>query len=212
MDTTTQPAAETKPAALDTTTSVVALSTADVTAAIAAERTRASTIRMLGKKHGLADDFIDDLVGSDTPLATAREKILDKLAEGGDAQNIGHTAPARVTKDQRDKFVEGASNWLLVKSGVAHLVERAAALGGETVKVDPGEFRGVRNSDLAREALSLSGIQANARDPEILVREAMTARSAITQSTSDFPILFENAVHRILQAAYATTPDTWTRF
>ncbi|HVJ02351.1 MAG TPA: Clp protease ClpP, partial [Sphingomonas sp.] len=94
----------------------------------------------------------------------------------------------------------------------AHLVEKAAALRGETIKVDPGEFRGVRNSDLAREALVLAGVQASMRDPDLIVREAMTARSAITQSTSDFPVLFENAIHRTLQAAYATTPDTWSRF
>lgn len=181
-------------------------------AAVVAERTRVSTIRSLGTQHRVPEDFVDELVNTGVALADARAKILDKLAEAGDALNIGHTSPARVTQDQRDKFVEGATNWLLVKAGVSHLVEQAAALKGETVKVDPGEFRGVRNSDLAREALGLSGIQANMRDPEILVREAMTARSAITQSTSDFPILFENAIHRTLQAAYATTPDTWTRF
>lgn len=195
-----------------TETAPAALSAADVQNAVAAERTRVATIRSLGTKHGLSTDFIDELVNSDTSLAAAREKMLDKLAESGDAQNIGHTSPARVTKDVREKFVEGATNWILVKAGVAGLVEKAAALKGETVKIDPGEFRGVRNTDLAREAIGLVGMQANMRDPDMIVREAMTARSAITQTTSDFPILFENAVHRTLQAAYATTPDTWQRF
>ena len=195
-----------------TETAPAALSTADVQNAVSAERARVGGVRSLGTKHNMPADFIDELVNGDTTLAAARERILDKLAEAGDAQNVGHTSPIRVTQDARDKFVEGATNWLLVKAGVSHLVEKAAALAGKPVKLDPGEFRGVRNSDLAREALNLSGIQANMRDPEIIVREAMTARSAITQSTSDFPILFENAIHRTLQAAYATTPDTWTRF
>ncbi|WP_341210738.1 ClpP-like prohead protease/major capsid protein fusion protein [Sphingomonas paucimobilis] len=189
------------------------LTSADVTSAVAAERSRVGTIRALGTKHGMAADFIDGLVDAGTPLAEAREKILDKLAEQGDAANVGHNSPARVTVDQRDKFREGATNWLLVKAGVAHLVEKAAALKGETVKIDPGEFRGVRNVDLARESLANLGVNVTTRDPDLIVRQAMTSQGAvITQTTSDFPVLFENAIHRVLQAAYATTPDTWTRF
>jgi hypothetical protein len=85
---------------------------------------------------------------------------------------------------------------------------------GETIKVDPGEFRGMRNVDLARESLENGGTNTRGmRDPDLIVRHAMTSQGAvITQTTSDFPVLFENAIHRILQAAYATTPDTWTRF
>lgn len=189
------------------------LSAADVQNAVAAERTRVTGIRSLGRKHGMADDFVEELIAGDTTLDAAREKILDKLAEAGDAANIGHNSPARVTQDARDKFIEGATNWILVKAGVSNLVEKAAAARGEKVKIDPGEFRGVRNVDLAREALSNMGINCQSRDPEVIVREAMTARSAvITQTTGDFPILFENAIHRTLQAAYAVTPDTWSRF
>ncbi|MFC3579122.1 ClpP-like prohead protease/major capsid protein fusion protein [Sphingomonas hylomeconis] len=195
-------------------TSAAALTTTDVQNAVSAERTRTAGIRALGTKHGLAADFIDDMVADGTTLAAAREKILDKLAENGDAVNVGHNSPARVTVDQRDKFRQGATNWLLVKAGVANLVEKAAAMKGETIKVDPGEFRGMRNVDLARESLENGGTNTRGiRDPDTIVRQAMTSQGAvITQTTSDFPVLFETAIHRILQAAYATTPDTWTRF
>jgi ATP-dependent protease ClpP protease subunit len=196
-----------------TETSTIALTTADVQNAVTAERTRVGTIRALGTKHRLSTEFIDGLVDAGTPLTEARTKILDKLAEGDDAQNIGHSSPARVTLDQREKFREGATNWILVKAGVDKLVERAAALKGEKVKIDPGEFRGVRNVDLARESLSNLGVNITTRDPSEIVKQAMTSQAAvITQTGSDFPVLFETAVHRILQAAYATTPDTWSRF
>ncbi|WP_010545221.1 ClpP-like prohead protease/major capsid protein fusion protein [Sphingomonas elodea] len=181
-------------------------------AARAAERQRVSTIRALGTKHNLDAAFIDGLIDSDTGIDDARAKILDKLADAGDAVSIGHNSPARVTQDARDKFVEGATSWLLVKSGVASLVEKAAALKGEKVRIDPGEFRGMRNVDLAREAIEMAGGRVSARDPDTIVKDAITARGTITQTTSDFPILFENAVHKILQASYATTPDTWSRF
>ena len=193
--------------------SISALTENDVRNAVSAERQRVGGIRMLGTKHGMAAEFIDELVNSDTTLDAAREKILNKLAEGTDAANIGHNSPARITQDARDKFIEGATNWLLVKAGVAPLVEQAAALRGETLRIDPGEFRGVRNVDLAREALANAGIACASRDPDAIVRDAMTSRGAvITQTTSDFPVLFENAIHRTLQAAYAITPDTWSRF
>lgn len=204
-----KPAGEQKPA--ETITPADAQARIDT--AVASERARVGGIRALGTKHGMTNEFVDELVNGDTTLAVAREKILDKLAEGGDAANVGHNSPARVTVDQREKFREGATNWLLVKAGVAHLVEKAAALRGETVKIDPGEFRGVRNVDLARESLANIGMNVTSRDPDAIVREAMSPRAAvITQTTSDFPVLFENAIHRTLQAAYATTPDTWSRF
>lgn len=204
-----KPAGEQKPA--ETITPADAQARIDT--AVASERARVGGIRALGTKHGMTNEFVDELVNGDTTLAVAREKILDKLAEGGDAANVGHNSPARVTVDQREKFREGATNWLLVKAGVAHLVEKAAALRGDTVKIDPGEFRGVRNVDLARESLANIGMNVTSRDPDAIVREAMSPRAAvITQTTSDFPVLFENAIHRTLQAAYATTPDTWSRF
>jgi hypothetical protein len=36
--------------------------------------------------------------------------------------------------------------------------------------------------------------------------------AAFTQGTSDFPVLLESAMHKALQGAYATAPDTWSRF
>lgn len=205
----TKPAGDNKPAE----TITLADAQAQANTAVTAERTRIAGIRALGTKHKLEPAFIDELVAGDTTLASAREKILDKLADSTDALNIGHNSPARVTTDQREKFREGATNWILVKAGVAPMIEAAAKARGETVKIDPGEFRGVRNVDLARESLANLGVNVTARDPDTIVREAMTARGAvITQTTSDFPVLFETAIHRTLQAAYATAPDTWSRF
>lgn len=194
-------------------TAPAALSTTDVQNAVAAERTRVSSIRALGKKHGMADEFIDELVAGGSAVAAAGEKILDKLAERDDAQGIGHSGPsARITKDERDKFSEGAQNWILVRAGVANLVEKAAKARGETLKIDPGEFRGVSMVDLARESLVLSGTRMTSRAPREIMGQAFTARNAITQGTGDFPLLLEQALHKVLIASYQVTPDKWSRF
>ncbi|OJY68694.1 MAG: peptidase S14 [Sphingobium sp. 66-54] len=226
------PAANSDPAGKkpnsQTDTSIVALTQADVDKAVAVERDRTTGIRALGKKHGMDETFISELIGSDTTLDCAREKILDKLAETSEQTQIGHSRAA-VTVDARDKFIQGASAWLMVKAGVAPIIAKAAKARGEKIDLDPGEFRGVRNADLAREALTNMGVACGSRNPEAIVQAAMTARDpsmadsyarhmagmgfgAITQTTGDFPILFELVAHRILQAAYAVTPDTWSRF
>lgn len=196
-----------------TETSATALTQADITSAVAAERTRVSSIRALGTKHKMEASFVDELVASDATVAAAGEQILAKLAERDDDQGIGHSGPsARVTQDERDKFTEGASNWILVKAGVAGVVEAAAKARGETVKIDPGEFRGVSMVDLARESLALAGVRANSRQPRDIMGQAFTARAAITQGTGDFPLLLESTLHKVLIASYAITPDKWTRF
>lgn len=177
------------------------------------ERERVSAIRALGEKHKIVAAVIDKLIADGTPLADAREKILDVLAEAGDDAGIGHNSPARVTTDEREKFQQGATNWILAKAGVAGIVAKAAELRKEKVDLDPGEFRGVSNVSLARHALTMAGVRNIPLSDDAIVRAAMTQQGAIiTQTTSDFPVLFELAIHRILQAAYATTPDTWSRF
>jgi hypothetical protein len=40
---------------------------------------------------------------------------------------------------------------------------------------------------------------------------AMAFRSGNYQTASDFAVLLENTLHKILRAAYAVTPDTWSR-
>ncbi|MFS0737547.1 ClpP-like prohead protease/major capsid protein fusion protein [Sphingomonas sp. 1P06PA] len=193
-----------------------ALTTNDVAtaaqAAVQAERDRVTGIRALAAQHSLDAKFTDELVASETTLAQAREKVLDKLAEQSQAQQVGHLSPARITQDERDKWRDGATAWLAVRAGVAPMIEKAARERGETVRLDPGEFRGASNVDLAREALGRAGIRTTSRDRYDIVSDAMTARSSITQTTSDFPVLFENLMHKTLQSAYAVTPDTWSRF
>lgn len=189
-----------------------ALTQADIDRARTDERERVTTIRALGAKHKVDPAVIDQMISDGTSLADARSKMLDILAEAGDSAGIGHNSPARVTADERDKFRTGATNWLLAKAGVANIVAKAAELRKEKVDLDPGEFRGVSNVSLARHALAMSGVRDIPMSDDAIVRAAMTQNAIITQTTSDFPVLFEQAIHKTLQAAYATTPDTWSRF
>jgi hypothetical protein len=55
-------------------------------------------------------------------------------------------------------------------------------------------------------------VKTRGMDKMTLVGTAMATRVGGMNGTSDFAILLENVMHKTLLAAYAVTPDSWTRF
>lgn len=125
----------------------------------------------------------------------AAKKILATIAK--DVAPVGATHIETVA-DERDKRIEAMSVALMVRAGVADPATRKAAA--------QSEFRGHRLMDLARASLDRAGISTAGMGQMEIVG------AAFTQSTSDFPILLENTMHKTLQGAYALAPDTWSRF
>jgi len=87
---------------------------------------------------------------------------------------------------------------LLTRAGVADAKTREAARASE--------HRGAKLLDLAKASLTKAGIKHGHMDQMQIVA------AAFTQGTGDFTVLLENAMHKALQSAYATAPDTWSRF
>jgi hypothetical protein len=152
-------------------------------------------------------------------IETAASTLLQASAEAQRAATggvgTGGGNRIEVTADERAKFLQGAENSILVRAGVADMVRKAAELRGEKIDLDPGEFRGVRNAELARLCLERSGVRISSYDRDVIVGLAFTQvaqRDGGMNTTGDFPLLLENSLHKTLQAAYATTPDTWRRF
>jgi hypothetical protein len=183
-------------------------------AGVQAERTRISEIRKAVRAAKLADAVGDDLIARGVTLDVARSEVLAKLAARSDEQiqPNGNHPHIELGADARDKFMRGAANWLLIKGGVADMVARSENAQTPPV-LDPGEFRGMTLVELCRETLVRLGRNVRGMDKMRLIAEAFTVRAGdITQSTSDFATLLENVMHKVLQAAYATQPDTWTKF
>lgn len=182
------------------------------TQAITEERARVSSIQTLVRKHKLEEKVADDLVKRGVTLDAARAEILDKLVTAQEGTTV-RNQNIEMGEDAQDKFLRGASNWLLIKGGAADIVARSENPAAPNVKaIDPGEFRGLSLLDLARLSLEKSGVKVRSMNRMDLVAQALTARGTITQSTSDFATLLENTMHKMLQAAYSITPDTWRRF
>ncbi len=125
----------------------------------------------------------------------AAKKILAALAR--DVQPVGATHVETV-EDEADKRAASVTAALLTRAGVADARTREAARASQ--------HRGAKLLDLARASLDRAGIKHAHMDQMQIVAVAFT------QGTVDFPILLENAMHKALQQAYATAPDTWSRF
>lgn len=169
-------------------------------AAVAADGKRRADIRAgyakFGSNEGVAALLKTCEDDSTCTVETANAKLLVHL--GAQASPIAGNHVVTL-EDETDKQRNAAVAALMVRAGVA---------SAETVKlVSAGNpYRGYKLLDLARQSLARAGVKTDGMDQMKLVA------AAFTQSTSDFPILLENAMHKTLQQAYATAPDTWNRF
>ena len=129
-----------------------------------------------------------------TPQAAA-DKLLAHLG----AQSTPVAGLIVTVKDETDKRVDAMTQSIMARAAVITKDGAVRADGSNP-------FRGAKLLDLARASLQNSGINTMGMDQRALVA------AAFTQSSSDFPILLENVMHKTLQAAYALQADTWTRF
>lgn len=132
---------------------------------------------------------------TDCTAPAAAQKILAKMAADVQPVNAVHI---EMLEDETDKRNAGAVAALLTRAGFADKETRARA--------QHSEFRGSKLLDLARASLTRAGVRHQNMDQMQIVAAAFTSHS------SDFPVLLENAMHKVLQGAYATAADTWSRF
>jgi ATP-dependent protease ClpP protease subunit len=140
----------------------------------------------------LTDALLDDPA---VTIDTARARLLDHI--GQRSEPIAGTSVVTL-EDETDKRREAMAAAIMIRAGVADRETRAKHQGNP--------WRGHTLMDIARASLSRAGIRTDGLDRMTI------AGMAFTQGTSDFQILLENVLHKTLQNAYATAPDTWSRF
>lgn len=94
------------------------------------------------------------------------------------------------------------------RAAMAQAIIVRAGFGSQEIRASIGAnpFRGAKLLDIARASLQNAGIRTDGMSQMDVVA------AAFTQSTSDFPVVLENAMHKTLLAAYATQAMTWSRF
>lgn len=177
----------------------------------AKERKRAMEIRAIARQFDgqIPDSMQDKYINDGRPAVEFKAAVADYFAK---RSNIPNPSPIPdgvfIDADAHDKWMAGMEDWILVKAGAARTVERYT---GE--KLEPGEFRGWSMVDIARQALEMRGHSTRGMDARRIVREALIggprAENAGLGTRSDFPILLENVLHKLLQAAYETAEDRW---
>lgn len=174
----------------------------------AAERERVSGIRNLANRVGLDPAWVDEQITAGVTVAEANARALDALVErqGREGGPSPFPSGAAVTTDERDKWLDGMANWLIIKAGQARLIQSHTKQ-----RPDAGEFRGFSLLDIARDSLQLDGVNVRGMSSEEIARQALRGPRAAggLGTRSDFPILLENVLHKILLAAYETAPDQW---
>lgn len=160
---------------------------------------RAAEIVDLAGRHGFNDRAAGWLREGKT-VDQVRTLILDELATR-DAAAGGHINRVEPGVDEVERHREAATQALLTRAMVVNPATK------QRYVIESGNpFRGLTLLDLARRSLERLGVRTEGMSKMDLVGRAFT------QSTSDFPVLLENAMYKALQAAYAMAPDTWSRF
>ncbi len=177
---------------------------AKVAEGVAAERKRSADIRALAARCGLDDKWVNEMIDGGVTLNEANAKALDAMVtrQSGEGGPSPFPSGAAITSDERDKWRAGMADWLVIKSGNARMIEKHTKK-----RPDAGEFRGFSLLDIARDTLHRDGI--NTRGMASLEIARMAIRGQGLGTRSDFPVLLENVMHKLLLAAYETAPDQW---
>lgn len=102
-------------------------------------------------------------------------------------------------EDSREKFVRGATAALLARMG-AEKHDRA------------NPYRGMRLHEIARACLKDAGLNVDGQTPEEYAAKALShgvIRGA--QTTSDFPVILENTLHKMILTGFQAIATTWQR-
>ena len=133
-------------------------------------------------------------------IETIQARLLAEMGKGAEPANPQNAFPKIETvSDEGDKRKDAVVASILARAGVVQDPAARAALSSNP-------YRGDRLLDTARASLQRAGVSVSGMTPMEVVA------AAFTQGTSDFPVLLENAMHKTLQAAYATAALTWNRF
>lgn len=133
-------------------------------------------------------------------METIQARLLAEMGKGAEPANPQNAFPKIETvSDEGDKRKDAVVASILARAGVVQDAAARAALSSNP-------YRGDRLLDTARASLQRAGVSVSGMTPMEVVA------AAFTQGTSDFPVLLENAMHKTLQASYATAALTWNRF
>lgn len=150
-------------------------------------------------------ECLDDMTVSAT---TARERLLAKLGEG--AEPLGGSLPHVSAGETAAEKMRGAAvTALLVRAGVQQdpQTKKPIAFDGAN------PYRGRTLSEVARMCFEGMGVSSSSVDALDMVRGALgVMRVRGAQTTSDFPVILENVLHKMVLTGFYSYNPTYQRF
>ena len=151
-------------------------------------------------KDGVQALYSEVIASTDLDVDAASARLLDHLGkDAGPLTPKGAAPHVEAMADESDKRKAGVSAALLVRAGIATPEIRATVDGSNP-------WRGSRLIEIAAQSCDRAGVDTRGMMPMEIVA------AAFTQSTSDFPVLLEDAMHKAMLNSYRMAADTWSRF
>ena len=180
----------------------IVASAAGADAPLAGVQARNTQIRAVfaGFRDQPAVRDLEATVLADTGIAleAAQARLLGLLGSGATPlAGGGHVVAG---EEETDRLRTAATNMLLVRAGTLNGREADDARNGNP-------YLNLSLVGMAEQALIRAGVHTRA-----MAREEIARRALAQQGTSDFPIILEATLHRMVIAGYNATPFTWSRF
>jgi len=155
-----------------------------------------------------AKDILLELIGGENYEPIATDYLQREDTGSMDAVSFNHVSRKAgmqnsAGKDAIDKYMEGAEQSLLIKTGLEKNqdVIRSAR---------SNEFHSMSMLELGRAYLQLTGAKTSGISSKLqLMGEALTRAGIISHSTSDFSNLLENVANKALLVGYEEANQTW---
>lgn len=136
----------------------------------------------------LQDECLDDV---NMPMETVSAKLLAKLAEG--AEPLAGDPRIEMGETAEDKFRKGVSASLHHRMGLA-----------QDDRANP--YRGRSLADMIAASFEVKGQRTDG-----LTKNELASKILAVHSTSDFPLILEDAINKSLQAGFGAYPQIWDR-
>lgn len=215
-----------KPAATETEVTKSDDGAQRAAAAAADERARILAIQSAARSLKIPPEAVARYIADGTSADKVRELELVEFERRSFIELKSHEPIIQIGDSEKEKRERAMEAWLIQRAGMSEIVRAHAKKIGQPFDAEPGEFRGMRLLELAREFVEAGGAKTRGMSDLDMVGRAFTMPSqgmlASTQkraavgvgaaSSSDFPILLQNVLHKVLLAAYGTVPDTWSQF
>lgn len=174
-------------------------------AALKALRARNTEIQSLASAcpdNADVQAYVQQVIAAADPAVTAGDvgkEILRIQAKG--RQPLGGGARVEAGADESDNFRLAGVNAILARSGTLSTDEASRARQGNPLA-------NASLLDIAEQSLIRAGVHTRNMSRDDIATRILAAG----QSTSDFAVLLENALHKIIVANYNAQPWTWSRF